>query len=111
MSYSTSYDHLADVLNRLPFVTWDRYLEWEDDETGDVWAVFYGWIERDDEYKDFASIKINASENEIVDFLTSSSEHSEEIHERLGFDLETHNQCHRVENLGLDVNAVNIDEN
>lgn len=39
---------IEETLDRLPFVTWDRYVEFE------TLIRVYGWIEREeDEYKDF----------------------------------------------------------
>ena len=32
------------LLDRLPMVTWDRFIE------GGDWVTVYGWIDRDDEY-------------------------------------------------------------
>lgn len=62
-------------------------------------GTVYGWIDRDDEYKDYIQIEIWPSD-EYVSFTTSSEEHTEEIHELL-FGADTvgdHNECQRVEN-------------
>ena len=81
------------LLDRLSMVTWDRFIEGGDSVT------VYGWIDRDDEYKDYIQIDICPSDT-YVSFTTSSEEHTEEIHELL-FGADTvgdHNECQRVEN-------------
>lgn len=39
---------VAATMNRLPFVRWDRFIDWEYDEGGSGCLV-YGWIDRSDE--------------------------------------------------------------
>ena len=85
--------YVEELLDRLSMVTWDRFVECGDSVT------VYGWIDRDDEYKDYIQIEIWPSD-EYVSFTTSSEEHTEEIHELL-FGADTvgdHNECQRVEN-------------
>jgi len=54
-----------ELLDRLSMVTWDRFIEGGDSVT------VYGWIDRDDEYKDYIQIEIWPSD-EYVSFTTSS---------------------------------------
>ena len=85
--------YVEDILDTLPMVEWDRFIE------GDESVTVYGWIERADEYKDYIQIQI-APADEWVSFTTSSKEHSAEIHGLLfGEDPpNAHNECQRVEN-------------
>jgi len=92
---------LSDKLAELDFVEWDRYTggEWPD---GRQCVTVYGWIDRDDDYKDFVVI-IRWSNGQLY-FTTSSYAHTEQIFEVLFEDsLDNHNDCKRVEN------ALNID--
>ena len=85
--------YVEELLDRLSMVTWDRFVECGDSVT------VYGWIDRDDAYKDYIAIEIWPSD-EYVSYTTSSEEHTEEIHELL-FGADTvgdHNECQRVEN-------------
>lgn len=87
-------DWIEGHLRRLPFVEWDRYTRGEWSAEMEYVAV-YGWIDREDEYKDFVLIRFWPATESFV-FTTSSDEYSEEIHRRLLGD-DGHNECHRVE--------------
>lgn len=94
-------DDLADVaeyLNRLPFVTWDRFVQ-----DGDEVAV-YGWIDRADTRADFVTLTFDLDSGlgmGAPGFSTSSSERSLEIHRLLYAELDVdegeHLDCQRVE--------------
>ena len=92
---------LSDKLAELDFVEWDRYTggKWSE---GRQYVTVYGWIDREDEYKDF--VEIIRWQNGQLYFTTSSAEHTERIFEVLFEDpLDNHNDCKRVED------ALNID--
>jgi len=92
---------LSDKLAQLDFVEWDRYTggEWSE---GRQYVTVYGWIDRNDDYKDFVEI-IRWANGQLY-FTTSSAEHTEDIFKVLfGGSLDNHNDCKRVEN------ALNID--
>lgn len=99
----------------LPFVDWDRGTEWEYESRKCM--HIYGWIEREnDQYKDFVLLGIVEKEDvekARIDFLgTSSAKYSEEIHKRLfpKDDLDTHNECFRLEERFDVENLVKIQE-
>ena len=43
---------VSEILNRLPFVVWDRYFEY------DGGASYFGWIERKDHLSDFVVVDL-----------------------------------------------------
>lgn len=93
---------VEDVMTDLPFVDWDRGIDWIYE--GRKCLNMYGWIEREnDQYKDFVLVGVYEEEDEdeadIVFHGTSSEKYSEEIHKRLfpEDDLDTHNECFRLE--------------
>lgn len=89
------------LLRSCRFVEWDRFTIFEHpDVDGEVGVTAYGWIDRDDEYKDFAVFTAWTAAKEVQSFTTSSAEYSEELYERLtGEEPEGtgHNECRRVE--------------
>ncbi len=92
---------VEDVMTDLPFVEWDRGIEWKIDG-GRTLLRIYGWIERQkDDYKDFVLIEIvekeDVEEAGIAVLATSSAEHSEEISHIIHGDDE-HQDCFRLEN-------------
>lgn len=95
------------LLERLDFVEWDRFTtgEWFG---GQRYFSVYGWIGRDDDYKDFALL-IMWPESEIVYPLTSSDKWSEEIHRQLWGEDDGHNDCRRVEETFDIPNAIELD--
>ena len=103
------HDWISGLLADLSFVEWDRYTEGVDNDQKryDV----YGWIERDDEYKDFVVLTFWLS-NRHVGFITSSSKHSERIHNTIWGDgsVEHHNGCKRVEHATDIDNVVELHE-
>lgn len=83
----------------LPFVMWDRFWEGEDG------ATTFGWIAREDSYKDFVyisyeynSIKSRREKADVWDMFwgTSSERYTKEIGEILTKSSK-HNDCRRVE--------------
>jgi len=93
---------LEESMERLDFVQWDRYAAGEWDEHAD-YVIAYGWIDRDDGYKDYVEL-LTWSEGDNVMFTTSSAEYTEEIYRRLyGEEPDDHSDCKRIEN------AVDID--
>lgn len=50
--FKPAIPHLTELLNRLPFVTWDRLI------VEDEWVCVYGWIARDDRRSDFVLFRV-----------------------------------------------------
>jgi len=96
-------------LRSLRLVEWDRFTvgEWADEQYVNV----YGWINRDDGYKDFVNV-IFWAESEGLYHITSSAEHSEAISETLHGESGDggHNDCQRVEDTFNVENAIQIAE-
>ena len=85
---------LADDLRALSFVQWDRFTagEWSPDIN---YLQVFGWIDRDDDYKDF--VLILQWDNGERFFTTSSAEYTDAISKELFDDSAGHNDCQRVE--------------
>lgn len=97
-------------LSALDMVQWDRYAagDWYGEQPH---FTVYGWIDRQDEYKDFVVV-IFWPENENFYFTTSSEEYTQEIYRRLvGEEPEKHNDCQRVEHTFDVENAIELDHN
>lgn len=105
-------DQVEDILSRLDFVQWDRFVVGDDAGGHGAYIKVYGWIARDtDQYKDFVLVTFfPETEESLMGFTTSSDEWTQEIH-RLMFDVEPddHNDCQRVENTYEVPNAVELD--
>ncbi|MFH1365512.1 MAG: hypothetical protein ABIH28_02935 [archaeon] len=93
-------DAIINVLKKLDFVKWDRYFGKGDNLT------FYGWIDREDNYKDFVFIEFN--EGEYITHGTSSSKYSKKIAEILG---KEHSDCIRIEDFCNIPNMIKLEEN
>lgn len=92
-------DHWIEAkLELLDFVEWDRFTEYDHPERGRVVDV-YGWIGREDEYKDFLTVTFDPDVQQIHTFTTSSDEYTEEITRLLYGEVnpDTHVPCKRVE--------------
>jgi len=100
-------DWIAGHLESLPFVEWDRFVVGE--MNGHQFIDVYGWIGRDDEYKDFIWSRFWPS-NESIEFTTSSDTYSTQISEIWFGDSSNHNGCQRVEDTFDVENAVTLDE-
>jgi len=79
-------DKIEQYLSMFPEVSWDRW----SGEDGDI--TIFGWIDRDDSYKDFCLI--NFTDNEPYEIYSSSAKYTDSFCGRLDF---THDQCKRVE--------------
>lgn len=101
-------DWIESQLSALSLVEWDRFTIGDWNGTQSVSA--YGWIDREDEYKDFVLI-IFWAENEELYYISSSDEYTVEIHQTL-FDEspEEHNDCRRVEHTFDVENAIELTE-
>jgi len=100
---------IAEYLSAVPVVDWDRFVVGERD--GNQYVDVYGWIDREDEYKDFVWSRFWPA-NEVFEFTTSSDEYSEYIQaEWFGEDsLDDHIPCRRVE-YAFDIdNAIELHE-
>lgn len=100
------------MLNRVPFVRWDRFTE----SPGEV--IVYGWIDREDGHSDFVLVTFGqldkVAEGLIgFGFTTSSHEHSTRLHRLLyATDESDHIACQRVEHELPNVhNSVHIVDN
>jgi hypothetical protein len=103
-------EFIEQKLEALEFVEWDRFTHWREENGPEIVRVF-GWIDREDQCKDFVHLEFRADVDgfELVFLGTSSEEYSKRINELL-YDDGTHVDCRRVENQ-LDVeNAVRLDE-
>lgn len=92
----------------LPFVRWDRFHE------RDNGIAVFGWIDREDLYKDFVSLDYNydSKESKItrkktwsMGYLTSSQKYSKEIG-RILTQGSDHSDCKRVEDYFKEVNCI-----
>lgn len=88
----TLKEFIEEKLERFPFVNWDRYIY--DKETNSY--SFYGWIDREDSYKDFIVLNYSAVDGDW-DVTTSSAEKHNEIMEVLNLKPEDTNTCIRIE--------------
>lgn len=107
---------LAERMNRLPEVCWDRCVL--HDESG----VAYGWISRDDGRSDFVVLEFQWGETKGlggesltwlgVGFTTSSARYSHEISKRLHGSDGGHKDCERIEDAfgALVQNAIHLEE-
>lgn len=93
----------------LDFVDWDRF-------TLSNWAnhqgvTAYGWIDRDDGYKDFVVVIFWPANRDLY-YVTSSDTYSEEIYRRLHDDdpEDGHGGCRRIEDWFDVENAIELEE-
>ncbi len=90
---------VAAAMNLLPFVRWDRFIDWEYDE-GSNGVLVYGWIDRDDGRADFVTLQFESAWGWKPDqcaATTSSAARSREIQQLLGHDAADHADCKRVD--------------
>ena len=87
---------------------WDRYTL-NDCDDGQFTRV-YGWIEREDDYKDFVVLDFLHWNREVLFIATSSPEHSERIMEILYGDADGHYECQRVEDRFDIENMIELNE-
>lgn len=81
--------YIESTLNSLPFVTWDRFVDFPEG------LEVYGWIEREDAHEDFISIYFFT--NGYVEYSTSSAKYSLKICKILFKTEKGHTDCKRVE--------------
>lgn len=86
-------EKIEETLKKFDFVNWDRYF------TCNCGLSVFGWIEREDEYKDFVILDFIGEE---ITFATSSKKYSEKI---AGLLNQEHSDCQRVEDF-LDIDNV-----
>lgn len=106
-----SHTWIADTLNALPFVTWDRCVDTGEDTDRNRSISVFGWIDRNDGRKDFILVEF-ASWTNKPGFATSSAFRSREIAEILYGLGGEHFECERVEKTfaGLVVNVVRLEK-
>ena len=83
---------LKSWLHRFPFVKWDRFID-----LGYAYSI-YGWIEREDSYKDFLVLEFSKKEQKIIHWISSSVIYDNKITSILGNRNNLDNvECERVE--------------
>lgn len=92
------------ILKKLSFVKWDRYTETDDGE----WQTIdlYGWIDREDSYKDFVVLEYDIPRDEFY-YWTSSSKYSEELNKVAREGME-HLKCKRIEEFSSLPNVIKL---
>ena len=65
------------MLQRLPFVEWDRGI------VAETVATVFGWIQRHDGKRDFVYLEFDRSTSEVVWWATSSAKYSRQITDAL----------------------------
>lgn len=85
-------EKLSKFLKKFKFVKWDRYVATELNS-----YYIYGWIEREDSYKDFIVIEWDEDSTMGGWFITSSAKWDEEIKKIMG--TNGGKACQRVEHL------------
>lgn len=97
MSSDSIPSYVGDELAKLDFVSWDRFTIGTDPDRGTAINV-YGWIDREDEYKDFVVVTFYVdTDNGLISYVTSSARWTDEIARRLFGTSCGHNECRRVE--------------
>jgi hypothetical protein len=91
------------TLHPVEHVTWDRYTK-----EGNHWTI-YGWVERDDAYKDFIVVDFDFYPDDGFgySFTTSSAKYSEYFHNVMQMDGE-HSPCIRAEDTFKHLNTVKL---
>lgn len=87
----------SNALNKyFPEVTWDRFVS-EDTEPNEENLIYtlYGWVDRDDSYKDFVIVQFYWDGD--FTYYTSSAKYSAVWHERIHGTSEGHSDCKRIE--------------
>lgn len=95
-------DVVEEILNRMPEVTWDRWVGELENKQG---VGVFGWIERDDGKRDFVMLRIDADGCWMI--LTSSAKYSADFALRVGFEG-PHGNCKRVEEHFHSVKSVKL---
>jgi hypothetical protein len=88
----------AEILNRLPMVTWDRCAHWSNEPPGmpECLAAF-GWIERSDGARDFVLVEFLWPEEPLLcTSTTSSAKYSAELVRLLMGADAPHVECERI---------------
>jgi len=94
-------------LSKVTCTDWDRFTvgDWGD---GTVYLCLYGWIDRQDSYKDFVHLLV-FPENEWLMFTTSSDKYTNIINKQLFDEPAGHNDCKRIENHFEIKNKIELD--
>ena len=97
---------IASKLRAARFVEWDRFTV--DERDGYQHVDVYGWIDRDDEYKDFVWARFWPA-TEYFEFTTSSAAYSERLSTLWFGEDGGHVKCRRVEDTFNVENAIALD--
>lgn len=79
------------------------------DRTRFAWMKVFGWIDREDGYKDFVVLgfEVEGKNHAIHHIMTSSARFSEEINIAVG--EESHTDCQRVESFVSIPNSIKLE--
>lgn len=90
-------ERMAEYLNRLPFVAWDRCIRGTVEADGETFTFcdVYGWITRRDGQRDYVKIDF-VGWSEVPGVSTSSAKHSAEIARLCNGANAPHFDCERV---------------
>ena len=85
---------IATQLEKVKFVTWDRFTVSE--RQSHTLVDVYGWIDREDQYKDFVWTRFYP-DNRTFEYTTSSEERSQQLGKIWFEESADHESCQRVE--------------
>ncbi len=89
----TPEDNIKFWMEKFPFVKWDRFIE------SKLHYQVFGWIDREDNYKDFMLIIFLKETGAIVYWISSSHTRHEEIIKLLGKRAVNNFPCQRIADL------------
>lgn len=106
---------IASTLNKLPFVSWDRmhFLSpprIEERNCRGFWLAVFGWIDREDAYKDFIILDFQITKKKMWAsvFSCSSKKFSEEATKIIMGEGTEHNDCFRAERISGIKNSIKL---
>lgn len=92
-------DVIKKTLDSLPFVRWDRYVDYDVEFLGKG-AQFYGWIDRDDGKHDFiilAFIPQEGYDNDLFHYFVTSSKTYDPQIAKILYGTDPTEPCQRIE--------------
>lgn len=100
--------HAEQIMEKFPFVRWDRFTKMTYNGMQGTGIAVYGWIDREkDAYKDFIILYLYDDGDATYD--TSSAKYSAKIHEMLhGGTNQKHMNCKRVEKFFKIKNSIKL---
>lgn len=91
-------------LRKFPMVSWDRFVRFSDGISA------FGWIQREDAYKDFMIIDFDKS-GDLVYYMTSSKRYSLPLYKIINGTGRGHTKCRRVEHAFRIKNSIKLSTN